>query len=56
MGSGGSGILPEGTPCGRMYNAKREVHFIYTAKREVNLRVTWGYWNLAGRYPLWEDT
>ena len=38
----GTGIWPEGPPCGRIYNAKREVQFIYKAKREVNLRVTGG--------------
>ena len=40
--TGGTGIWPEGTPCGRMYNAKREVQFIYKATHEVHLRVTGG--------------
>ena len=38
----GTGIWPEGTPCGRIYNTKRELQYIYEAKREVNLKVTGG--------------
>ena len=40
--TGGTEIRPEGTPCGTMYNSKREVQCIYKAKRKVNLRRSGG--------------
>lgn len=40
MVSGGSGIWPEGTPCGTVYKAKRKDNSIYEAKRKVILKVS----------------